>query len=1249
MSLLINAFKRLYKSTPIRSSKHNTNPGRWHKCRIEQMESRQLLSVTAPQIQLGAVYFEDANGQDQVGDLFEITFNGGAAGTQLTELKIDTDKLGDGLTIGDCLFDTAAGGIGTFSSSPFTIVSKTGIDSVTAQVADGGTSLVLHFSGFDPGEKLVFSIDVDEQGFLGQNAVAEGNEFEGSILTGIFTAPHYSETSGTDIFYDAYDNKLSGTGLNLPNDSYNPPSQYMPADAEPGPVYTAGAIFPLRQSPLPITISGHVYEDSNLDNSRNSGEPPIAGVTLTLYSMVDGGYISTGKTATTDANGYYSFSDVLPDTYRIVEDQPNGYLSVGSQPGTVGGITHGIATNENILSSISLDGGDDSIDNDFGETQPASVSGYVYHDPNNDGIFKSDETGISGVTVELLDSAGNPTGLTTTTDENGFYKFDNLQPGTYGVRETQPDGYIDGLDTAGSEGGVAHNPGDLISTITLGGGVNGTDYNFGELLPASISGYVYHDANDNGIFDVGETGISGVTIELLDSEGNPTGLTAITDFYGYYEFNNVTPGTYSLQEYQPGGYLDGKDSAGSEGGKVSNPDADLISVIPLEAEVKAINYDFGEILPASISGTVFVDMNNNGAYDSGEQLLSGVTIFLLDQSGTRIASTETDQNGEYFFTDLPPATYGVEEIQPTGYFEGGDIVGSAGGALDGVNRIIEATLASGVNATHYDFFEILGAKISGYVFQDGPVITVKKGDPVPYIPSVRDGKLTSDDTRLGGIVVQLCDGSGYPMSDSYGNPITTTTNAQGYYEFTGLAPGDYSIVMKQPTGYIPAVDTAGSQGGLVVNRYATIDTMTLSTLAVDTQGSAIVKIALNSGDAATHYNFSVVKVTETPPDSPKYPDPPTPPTPPPHMLSAPDPLQYGVGYTLPPIVMPGTLMGGYGGPAGYTWHLSIINGGQPRKLQNGSEFAANSQAQLFDPETWTGADINQTGTWIIADANGMPVKKYQFGINGATPVTGDWNGSGVTKIGVFINGLWFLDLDGDGRWDESDLWAKLGQEGDKPVSGDWDGDGKTDIGIYGPAWFGDPRALTTDPGLPDASNPLRHGHKNMPPNPEDATIGFRTMKRTSAGKLRSDLIDHVFRFGTEEDKPVTGDWNGDEVYAVGIFRNGTWFLDMDGDGRWSQGDLVVEFGQPGDLPVVGDWTGDGVSKLGVYRNGTFILDSNNNHVLDATDKVFTLGNAGDKPFAGDFTGSGVDTVGVYQEGGGQAVAVPTPASAPTGK
>ena len=102
-----------------------------------------------------------------------------------------------------------------------------------------------------------------------------------------------------------------------------------------------------------------------------------------------------------------------------------------------------------------------------------------------------------------------------------------------------------------------------------------------------------------------------------------------------------------------------------------NP-GDLIDGIPLAGGVAAKNYDFGELLPASISGQVFADMNGNNTLDSGEPLLAGVTIYLLDGTGNRIASTTTDANGKYAFTDLKPGVYGVEEIQPAGYLEGSD-------------------------------------------------------------------------------------------------------------------------------------------------------------------------------------------------------------------------------------------------------------------------------------------------------------------------------------------------------------------------------------------------------------------------------------------------------------------------------------------------------------------------------------------------------------------------------------------------
>jgi serine-aspartate repeat-containing protein C/D/E len=346
--------------------------------------------------------------------------------------------------------------------------------------------------------------------------------------------------------------------------------------------------------------------------------------------------------------------------------------------------------------------------------------------------------------------------------------------------------------------------------------------------------------------------------------------------------------------------------------------------------------------------------------------------------------------------------------------------------------------------------------------------------------------------------------------------------------------------------------------------------------------------------------------------------------------------------------------GGGGAPeADYTWHLSIIDAGQPRQEGQTGPMIADVEESYFSAVSWNGSELRDS-QFILADSDGKPAATFTFGTPGATPVTGDWNGDGTTKVGVFYEGFWFLDLNGDGRWSKEDLWARLGQAGDRPITGDWDGDGKTDIGIFGPAWAGDHRAIRNEPGLPDVNNRIaansKARYKNIPPDPEQATSGWRTLKRTAFGKFRKDLIDHVFLYGDEKHIPVTGDWNGDGVTNIGIFCNGTWFLDVDGDGRWSAGDVEITLGQAGDIPLVGDWNGDGRAKLGVYRNGEWLLDTNGDGVLDAHDRAFQLGEPGDVPVVGDWNGDGIDEIGVYRAGtpapAKQASAQSAPSAAP---
>ena len=201
----------------------------------------------------------------------------------------------------------------------------------------------------------------------------------------------------------------------------------------------------------PASISGTVVDDLGR---------PIAGVTVTLSG-------DRSATTTTAADGTYSFTGLPAGTYTVTESQPAGYGDGADTAGPAGGTV----TNDRI-SEIVLVEGQNSVNNDFAETT-GSIAGTV---------VDQDGAGIAGVTVTLTgtDDAGNSVSVTATTDASGDYAFTGLLSGTYTVTESQPAGYDDGADTAGSTGGTVTN--DVISEITLGPGVDSVDNDFAEVV-----------------------------------------------------------------------------------------------------------------------------------------------------------------------------------------------------------------------------------------------------------------------------------------------------------------------------------------------------------------------------------------------------------------------------------------------------------------------------------------------------------------------------------------------------------------------------------------------------------------------------------------------------------------------------------------------------------------------------------------------------------------------------------------------
>ena len=256
--------------------------------------------------------------------------------------------------------------------------------------------------------------------------------------------------------------------------------------------------------------------------------------------------------------------------------------------------------------------------------------------------------------------------------------------------------------------------------------------------------------------------------------------------------------------------------------------------------------------------------------------------------------------------------------------------------------------------------------------------------------------------------------------------------------------------------------------------------------------------------------------------------------------------------------------------------------------------APTSVAATFNRLSQIGVD--RAGSWYL-DANGNGVwdgctidSCYSFGLPSDIRVTGDWSGNGKTKIGVFRNGQWYLDYNGNGTWDgcgapadpTKDICFGWGLPGDIPVVGDWTGDGKTKVGVYRNGnWYLDVRGNGTwDPNIDTVYG---WGLPGDIPVVGDWTGDYKTkigvvrngnwyLDLNGLGIWQGCAVDACYSFGAVSDIPTTSYWAGDGKAKIGIFRGGLWAVDIIGNGVWTPGtDVEYTFGLPGDMPVTGLW------------------------------------------------------------------------------
>ncbi len=126
---------------------------------------------------------------------------------------------------------------------------------------------------------------------------------------------------------------------------------------------------------------------------------------------------------------------------------------------------------------------------------------------------------------------------------------------------------------------------------------------------------------------------------------------------------------------------------------------------------------------------------------------------------------------------------------------------------------------------------------------------------------------------------------------------------------------------------------------------------------------------------------------------------------------------------------------------------------------------------------------------------------------------------------------------------------------------------------------------------------------------------------------------NAFAYGGKGDIPVVGDWDGDGVDTVGVYRPADSRFELRNSNRPGRPDLSIPFGRPGDVPIFGDWDGDGIDNIGVFRpsEAAFYLGgSRADPDPGRVRAVVHFGALGDVPISGDWDGDGIDEIGVYR-------------------
>lgn len=226
---------------------------------------------------------------------------------------------------------------------------------------------------------------------------------------------------------------------------------------------------------------------------------------------------------------------------------------------------------------------------------------------------------------------------------------------------------------------------------------------------------------------------------------------------------------------------------------------------------------------------------------------------------------------------------------------------------------------------------------------------------------------------------------------------------------------------------------------------------------------------------------------------------------------------------------------------------------------------------LFDPTQ---------GRWHLIERDGS-TNSFYYGNPDDLPFMGDWDGDGVDTPGLYRASDGFVYLRNSNTQGIADISFFFGNPGDVPVSGDFDGDGLDTVSVY---------------------------------RPSNQTFYIINELGKDGGGLGAADFDFVF--GDPGDVPIAGDWNGDGMDTVGVFRPSTGERFLRNTNSPGVADTKIIFGDPGDAQFAGDWDGNGTDTPGAFRSPEAKMYLRDSNTTGAASDSFFFGSAGWIPVAG---------------------------------